>query len=475
MALGLLHFGDGQLTVFVGLACGRLTQITLDRNIFALLGSLLVVGHDDRHLMLGVQIRAVRQLHCDIAGLADGHCTAGDGTLRVRADDLDGQRPAIAVRILMASSDLAVLVGLTAAGGDGDLTCLVGLACGIIVILICDGNTHIGDCGLVLDKLHGHGRLVCVVQQAAIRQADGDAVVLMERHGSIGNRILGVGIGDGHKVAAYNGLTLAVRGGAVVDLFNGLRLQLFTAHGTLLVLAALGIGGRLLVDDPVAGFMTGRLGIVGLGSVATAGAGVGGVTHLGAGGCGHFGLVIVSQGLFQHSAAAGAELGFRAGSRSAGDVAIRGVGIQTVVATAGAAVFHDALAGAGGVGDEGSLIPAMTERIGVVCDEAAAAAIAAVDGLAAALTGRGDYMGFVVMGQNGSDVLNVTIATNGALADGITGAGTGGGHGIDLIAVFALGRGGLLHLSAAGAELQQLAIRFAGSVADDDALPCVTE
>ena len=41
--------------------------------------------------------------------------------------------------------------------------------------------------------------------------------------------------------------------------------------------------------------------------------------------------------------------------------------------------------------------------------------------------------------------------------------------------MFALGRGGLLHLSAAGAKLQQLAIRFAGGVADDDALPCVTE
>ena len=41
--------------------------------------------------------------------------------------------------------------------------------------------------------------------------------------------------------------------------------------------------------------------------------------------------------------------------------------------------------------------------------------------------------------------------------------------------MFALGRGGLLHLSAAGAELQQLAIGFAGGVADDDALPCVTE
>ena len=174
MALSLLHFGDGQLTVFVGLACGRLTQITLDRNIFALLGSLLVVGHDDRHLMLGVQICAVRQLHRDIAGLADGHCTAGDGALRVRADDLDGQRPAVAVRVLIASSDLAVLVGLTAAGGNGDLTCLVGLAGGVVVILIRDSNAHVRHSGLVLDKLHGHGGLVGVVQQAAIRQADGD-------------------------------------------------------------------------------------------------------------------------------------------------------------------------------------------------------------------------------------------------------------------------------------------------------------
>ena len=41
--------------------------------------------------------------------------------------------------------------------------------------------------------------------------------------------------------------------------------------------------------------------------------------------------------------------------------------------------------------------------------------------------------------------------------------------------MFALGRGGLLHLSAAGAKLQQLAIGFAGGVTDDDALPCVTE
>ena len=434
-----------------------------------------MVGHDDRHLMLGVQICAVRQLHRDIAGLADGHCTAGDGALRVRADDLDGQRPAVAVRVLIASSDLAVLVGLTAAGGDGDLTCLVGLAGGVVVILIRDSDAHVRHSGLVLDQLHGHGGLVGVVQQAAIGQADGDAVVLMERHGSIGNRILGVGIGDGHKVAAYNDLTLAVRSAAVVDFLDFGGFQLLSAVLALLVLAALGIGGRLLVNDPVAGFMTDRLGVIGLVCIAATGAGVGGVTHLRAGGCGHFGLVIVSQRVFQHRATLGTELRLGAGGIIARNMTCRLVALDAVIAAAGAAVFHHALASAGGVGDEGSLIPAMAQGVRIVCDKGTAAAIAAMDGLAAALTGRGDYMGFVVMGQNGSDVLNVTIATNGALADGITGAGTGGGHGIDLIAVFALGRGGLLHLSAAGAELQQLAIGFAGSVADDDALPCVTE
>ena len=297
----------------------------------------------------------------------------------------------------------------------------------------------------------------------------------MERNGGVCHGILGIGIRDGHKVAAHNGLTLTVRGAAVVDFLNGLRLQLFTAHGTLLVLAALGIGGRLLVDDPVAGLMTGRLGVVALVAVATAGAGVGGVTHLGAGGSSHFGLVIVSQGLFQHSAAAGAELGFRAGSRSAGDVAIRGVGIQTVVTAANATVFHNPLAGAGGISNKGALVPAMAQGVRIVCDKGTAAAIAAMDGLTAVLAGGGNHMGFVVMGQNRSDVLDMAVTANGAFPDGIAGAGTGGGHGIDLIAVFALGRGGLLHLSAAGAQLQLLAVCFAGGVTDDDALPCVTE
>ena len=79
------------------------------------------------------------------------------------------------------------------------------------------------------------------------------------------------------------------------------------------------------------------------------------------------------------------------------------------------------------------------------------------------------------MRNGGSNVLDMAVTANGAFPDGIAGAGTGGRHGIDLIAVFALGRGGLLQLSAAGAKLQQLAIGFAGGVTDDDALPCVAQ
>ena len=84
-------------------------------------------------------------------------------------------------------------------------------------------------------------------------------------------------------------------------------------------------------------------------------------------------------------------------------------------------------------------------------------------------------MGFVVMGQNGSDVLDMAVAADGALADGVAGVRAGGSYGMSLILMLALGRGGLLHLAAAGAELQQLAIGFAGGIADDDALPCVAE
>ena len=156
-------------------------------------------------------------------------------------------------------------------------------------------------------------------------------------------------------------------------------------------------------------------------------------------------------------------------------MAIRGVGIQTVAAAAGAPVFHDPLASAGGVGDKGALVPAVAQGVRIVCDKRTAAAIAAMDGLSLCIAGSLDHMGLVIMRNGGRNFLDMAVAANGAFPDGIAGAGTGGSHGIDLIAVFALGRGGLLHLSTAGAKLQQLAIGFAGSVTDDDALPCVAQ
>ena len=183
----------------------------------------------------------------------------------------------------------------------------------------------------------------------------------------------------------------------------------------------------------------------------------------------------MSQSLFQHGAAAGAELGVRAGSRSAGDVAICGVSIQTVAAAAGAAVFHNPLASAGGVGDKGALVPAMAQRGGIIRYKGTAASIAAMDGLSLCIAGSLDHMSLVIMRNGGSNVLDVPVSAHRTLLCGIAGAGTGGSHGIDLIAVFALGRGGLLHLAAAGAKLQQLAIGFAGGVTDDDALPCVAQ
>ena len=120
----------------------------------------------------------------------------------------------------------------------------------------------------------------------------------------------------------------------------------------------------------------------------------------------------MSQGLFHHSAAAGAELGGRAGSRSAGDVAICGVGIQTVAAAAGAPVFHDPLASAGGVGDKGALVPAVAQGFRIVRDKGTAASIAAMDGLSLCIAGSLDHMSLVIMRNGGSNVLDVPVSAH---------------------------------------------------------------
>ena len=118
----------------------------------------------------------------------------------------------------------------------------------------------------------------------------------------------------------------------------------------------------------------------------------------------------------------------------------------------------------------------MTERVGVVRHEAATAAVAAMDGLTASfVAGSSNYIGFVIVRECRSDVLDMTVAANRTLTNGVTGRGTGSGNSVSFVLVFTLGRGGLLHLSAAGTQFQHLAVCFAGRITNDNALPCVTE
>ena len=76
-------------------------------------------------------------------------------------------------------------------------------------------------------------------------------------------------------------------------------------------------------------------------------------------------------------------------------MARRSVAFQPVIATADAAILNHALAGAGGASDFGALVPTVAQRVGVVGNKGTAAALADVDGLAAALTGGRNYRGLL--------------------------------------------------------------------------------
>ena len=293
----------------------------------------------------------------------------------------------------------------------------------------------------------------------------------MERDERAGNGIFGVCVGHGNEIAAHHGLALAVCGGLIVDFFNRFRVGDFTAVFTFPVLAALAVRGRLLVNDPVAGLVARGPGVFALVAVAAAGAGKDGEAHLRTGGSGHFPLVVMAQGFFYDGPALGTELGIGAGGRLAGDMARCLVALDAVIPAAGAAVFHHALAGTGGVRDLGPLVPAMAQRVRVVRHKGAAAAPAAVDGPAARLTGGGDGGGLVLMRQRRGDVLNMPVPADLALPDRIAGAYAGGRHGIGGIGVLPLGGGGHFHLAAAGTDLQQLAVRLTVSLPDHNTLP----
>ena len=236
------------------------------------------------------------------------------------------------------------------------------------------------------------------------------------------------------------------------------------------MLAALAVGGRLLVDDPVAGLMACGLDIITLVGVAAAGAGVGGVAHLGAGRLGHFLGVVMAQSVLNDGAAAGAELGFGAGGRVAGDMACGLVALQPGGSTADASVLGHALAGAGGPGDLLALIPTMPQRVGVVGDERTAAALADMEGAPAALTGGRGGLAYIVVRQRGGDVLDVALPTDGTLPQGVARAGTGCRNDGGGELMLGLGQVGFFHIAAPLTNINGLAGDFTGGVPDDHTL-----
>ena len=309
IGVGAIHRGDCQLAVLIGLALGRTAQIRLNNYGFVRFGSFLVVGHSDSDTVLSVHVLSLRQIHGDVAGAAHADLAALNGPPGLGALHLDSKGMTVAVSVLPAYGSIAIAIGGTGSAGDGNLTGSVGFSGAEIVVAVSDGNAHACHGGLVLHKLNLDGGLVGIVQQAARGQTDGQGLVLMERDRGSGNGIFAIRIGDDHQIAAHNGLALAVRGGLIVDFLDFFRFQGFSAHGTFLVLAALAVRGGLLVDDPVTGLVSGSVGVIALVGVAAAGAGIGGVAHFRAGGGGDFLLIVMAQGIDDHSAALGTELG----------------------------------------------------------------------------------------------------------------------------------------------------------------------
>ena len=447
-----LDFGNRNLTVLISLAGGLVTQIVLHDHIDILLRHLLLVGYDYRHLMLAVHINALGQFNRNVAGLANGYLRTLNRTSGVSANHLDRQRPAVTICILITLRNLAVLVGLSVSNGNRNLTGLVGLICCIVIILVGHSDTHTLNGALILYQLYQNSGLVIIVQQSAVRQTDGNAVVLVQHHGRIGNRRFILRIRYRHQITAHNSLALAVSRTAVVDFLDRLRIQLFATLSTLLVLAAFGVRSRLLVDDPVTRLVTGCLGIIGLGGIAAACTGHHGVPHLRTSRLSDFGLIVMAQCLIQNRTAFRAKLRLRTGGRRTGNMTGSSISLDFVLTAANAVIFHHALTGTGRIRHQSALVPAMTERFRVIRCDCTAAAITAMNGLAAIFTGGGNHMVFVLVCQSRSNIFDVPLSANRALTNGIAGIGAGSRNRMGFKLVLTLGRCRFFHFTTARAD-----------------------
>ena len=146
------------------------------------------------------------------------------------------------------------------------------------------------------------------------------------------------------------------------------------------------------------------------------------------------------------------------------------VSFQAGRAAAGASIFHDALAGTGGVGNKRTLVPAMAQRLRVVRHKGGTAASAGVDGLAPGLAACRNGFGGIVVGQRRSKVGDVPVSADRALVQGVAGAGAGGREHLRLILMLRLRDGALLDVTAPLTDVHGLARRLAGGLPDHYAL-----
>ena len=420
--------------------------------------------------MAAVHILALGQRGGDIPGPAHAYRSVRNGPSGLGALHLDGQRPAAAVRVLIAHRSVAVLIGSPRGTGDRELARLVRLAAAVVGVLVRDRDRQPLYGGLRLRQQDGDGGLVGVVQQAAVRQADGQVLLAAQLHRRAGDRGLAVGVGDDHQIAAHHSFAVLIRSAGSIQLFQFLRLQHLAADRTLLMTAARAVLVRLLVHDPLTWRMARGVGVGPVVGIAAAGTGEGGKAHGRAGGRGHVLLIVMAQGIFNHSATLGTELGGGAGGGVAGNMARSRVSFQAGRAAAGASIFHDALAGTGGVGNKRTLVPAMAQRLRVVRHKGGTAASAGVDGLAPGLAACRNGFGGIVVGQRRSKVGDVPVSADRALVQGVAGAGAGGREHLRLILMLRLRDGALLDVTTPLTDVHGLARRLAGGLPDHYAL-----
>ena len=128
--------------------------------------------------------------------------------------------------------------------------------------------------------------------------------------------------------------------------------------------------------------MTRCLHIVGIVGFSAIGAGVSGEAQLRAGRRGDSGLIVMTVGLLQHSAAVLAGLILSAGGGVTWLVALGRKGLQIMIVAADAVVIHETLAVAGGGNELRAGIPFMAQSIHIVALIAVAAGRTGIGGIA---------------------------------------------------------------------------------------------